>query len=89
MTTKDATQPSLTARQLQIVKLIAQGCSNEEVGVRLGISPRTAKAHSDALRQRLGVPRRRHIPAAFRALTGEDPLAPAHEPTPAMSGVGG
>jgi ATP/maltotriose-dependent transcriptional regulator MalT len=72
-----------------MVKLIAQGCSNEEVGTRLGISPRTAKAHSDALRQKLGVPRRRQIPAAFRALTGEDPLALAHEPAPAMSGVGG
>ena len=86
--TKD-TQAGLTERQLQIVELIAQGCSNEEVGTRLGISPRTAKAHSDALRQKLGVPRRRQIPAAFRALTGEDPLALAHEPAPAMSGVGG
>ena len=86
--TKDA-QNGLTERQLQIVELIAQGCSNEEVGTKLGISPRTAKAHSDALRQKLGVPRRRHIPAAFRALTGEDPLALAHEPAPAMSGVGG
>ena len=81
--------PDLTERQLQIVKLIAQGCSNEEVGVTLGIAPRTAKAHSDALRQKLGVPRRRQIPAAFRALTGVDPLALAHEPAPAMSGVGG
>jgi ATP/maltotriose-dependent transcriptional regulator MalT len=86
---KDAAQAGLTERQLQIVELIAQGCSNEEVGTRLGISPRTAKAHSDALRQKLGVPRRRQIPAAFRALTGEDPLARVHEPAPAMSGVGG
>ena len=89
MTTREETQLDLTERQLQIVELIARGCSNEEVGTRLGISPRTAKAHSDALRQKLGVPRRRHIPAAFRALTGEDPLALAHEPAPAMSGVGG
>ena len=89
MTTREKTRPGLTERQVQIVELIAQGCSNEEVGTRLGISPRTAKAHSDALRQKLGVPRRRQIPAAFRALTGEDPLALAHEPAPAMSGVGG
>jgi LuxR family transcriptional regulator, maltose regulon positive regulatory protein len=79
----------LTERQLQIVRLIAQGCSNEEVGTTLGIAPRTAKAHSDALRQKLGVPKRRQIPAAFRALTGVDPLALAHEPAPALSGVGG
>ena len=59
----------------RIVTLIAAGCSNEEVGVRLGISPRTAKAHSDVLRQKLGVRRRRQIPIAYRLLTGEDPLA--------------
>lgn len=89
MTSRDETRPDLTVRQLQIVELIARGCSNDEVGQRLGISPRTAKAHSDALRQKLGVPRRRQIPAAFRALTGKDPLALAHEPTPALAGVGG
>ena len=65
----------LTERQLQVIELIARGCSNDEVGLRLGISPRTAKAHCDALRQKLGVPRRRQIPVAFRLLTGEDPLA--------------
>ena len=65
----------LTARQRQVVALIAAGCSNDEVGAQLGISPRTAKAHCDVLRQKLGVPRRRQIPAAYRALTGDDPLA--------------
>ncbi len=65
----------ITERQREIVTLIAAGCSNEEVGVRLGISPRTAKAHSDVLRQKLGVRRRRQIPIAYRLLTGEDPLA--------------
>ncbi|HZQ81034.1 MAG TPA: helix-turn-helix transcriptional regulator [Gaiellaceae bacterium] len=65
----------ITDRQREVVELIAQGLSNEEVGVVLGISPRTAKAHSDILRQKLGVQRRRQIPVAFRLLTGEDPLA--------------
>ena len=41
----DEAKPDLTERQLQIVVLIARGCSNDEVGERLGISPRTAKAH--------------------------------------------
>ena len=65
----------ITERQRQVVELIAAGLSNEEVGRRLGISPRTAKAHSDTLRQKLGVPRRRQIPLAYRAMTGEDPLS--------------
>jgi ATP/maltotriose-dependent transcriptional regulator MalT len=64
----------ITERQREVVALIAAGCSNDEVGTRLGISPRTAKAHSDVLRQKLGVRRRRQIPVAFRLLTGEDPL---------------
>src|SRR4051794_41837797 len=86
MTDRDEVKPDLTERQLQIVALIARGCSNEEVGERLGISPRTAKAHCDVLRQKLGVPRRRQIPAAFKALTGEDPLA--RELAPALAGAG-
>jgi DNA-binding CsgD family transcriptional regulator len=67
--------PSITRRQQQIVQLIAAGLSNEEVGLELGISPRTAKAHSDILRRKLGVPRRRQIPIAYRSQTGLDPLA--------------
>ena len=65
----------ITSRQREVVELIAAGCSNDEVGLRLGISPRTAKAHCDVLRQKLGVRRRREIPIAFRLLTGEDPLS--------------
>ena len=67
--------PRITQRQREVVELIAAGCSNEEVGDRLGISPRTAKAHSDVLRQNLGVARRRQIPVAYRSLTGADPLS--------------
>jgi DNA-binding CsgD family transcriptional regulator len=65
----------LTVRQREVIALIAAGCSNDEVGARLGISPRTAKAHADTLRSKLGVSRRRQIPVAFRTLTGEDPLS--------------
>jgi len=70
------TRSSITKRQRQVVALIAAGCSNDEVGERLGISSRTAKAHSDVLRQKLGVTRRRQIPVAYRTLTGDDPLLP-------------
>jgi ATP/maltotriose-dependent transcriptional regulator MalT len=69
--------PGITDRQRQVVALIAAGYSNDEVAERLEISPRTAKAHSDALRQKLGVPRRRQIPAAYRQVTGDDPLRSA------------
>ena len=74
LATERKTAP-ITLRQHEVVALIAAGCSNDEVGLRLGISPRTAKAHCDVLRQKLGVSRRRQIPIAFRLLTGEDPLS--------------
>ena len=69
------TQPAITERQRQVVELVAAGYSNEEVARSLGISPRTAKAHCDALRQKLGVTRRRQIPVAYRTQTGRDPLS--------------
>jgi two-component system nitrate/nitrite response regulator NarL len=77
---------SITPRQRQVIELIAQGLSNEELGHELGISSRTAKAHCDVLRQKLGVPRRRQIPLAYRILTGEDPLAKSLESARADNG---
>ncbi len=76
----------ITSRQREVVELIAAGLSNNEVGARLGISPRTAKAHSDVLRQKLGVSRRRQIPIAYRMLTGEDPLSMSLGSGPSDSG---
>ena len=73
---REANETRFTDRQREVVELIAAGCSNEEIGRRLGISPRTAKAHSDVLRQKLGVRKRRQIPAAYRLLTGDDPMMP-------------
>ena len=64
-----------------MIVLIAAGCSNDEVSERLGISPRTVKAHCDVLRQKLGVRRRRQLPIAYRSLTGEDPLAQGLDPS--------
>jgi len=77
---------SITERQRKVIELIAQGLSNEELSAELGISPRTAKAHCDILRQKLGVPRRRQIPLAYRILTGEDPLARSLELAKADNG---
>ena len=50
-----ATHLRFTERQRQVIRLIAQGHSNLEIADRLGVSPRTAKAHSDALRTKLRV----------------------------------
>ena len=81
-----ASPPVLTSRQKQVVELIAAGRSDEEVGERLVISPRTAKAHCDVLRQKLGVARRRQIPFAYRELTGDDPLSQSLAPVAPEAG---
>ena len=73
---------TFTQRQREVIGLIANGLSNAEIAARLGISARTAKAHSDVLRAKLGVLRRRQIPAAFRDVTGEDPHALTSLETP-------
>ena len=35
----------LTTRESEVLKLIAEGCSNRLIGVKLGISEHTAKFH--------------------------------------------
>lgn len=69
---------ALTERQLEVVRLVYAGLSNAEIGDELGISPRTAKAHTDVIRLKLGVDSRRRIPAAAIA-AGYDVL-PAVSP---------
>ncbi len=70
------TTPRFTDRQRQVIQLIAEGCSNEEIADRLGVTARTAKAHCDSLRTKLGVTRRRYIPLAYRSIDRRRP----HEP---------
>ena len=49
---------SLTRRELDIVKLIADGASNKEVGSELDISERTVKGHLSNIFLKLGTPRK-------------------------------
>lgn len=46
---------SLTERELEVAKAVAQGASNKEVARQLGITERTVKAHSSAIFEKLGV----------------------------------
>jgi DNA-binding NarL/FixJ family response regulator len=63
----------LSPRQRQVLTLVAAGLTGDEIARELSISPRTVRMHSDVLRIKLGVQKRRLIPAAYRAMTGEDP----------------
>jgi len=49
---------SLTAREHEVVRLVAQGKTNQQIGADLAISTRTAKAHVERIIARLGVSNR-------------------------------
>jgi DNA-binding NarL/FixJ family response regulator len=50
--------PALTARQQQVLRLIADGLDNTQIAARLEISKRTARAHVSDVLERLGVENR-------------------------------
>lgn len=45
----------ITPRDQQVLKLLAQGCSNKEIARELNISPRTVKQHLRTLFLRAGI----------------------------------
>jgi DNA-binding NarL/FixJ family response regulator len=59
---------NFTPRQLDVLSGLARGLTAQEIAVELTISPRTVRAHCDALRRKLGVSRCRLVPAAYRSL---------------------
>ena len=55
VTEADSQGQTLTTRQKEILRLVAQGCTNREIGQRLGISVRTVEVHRFNLMRRLRV----------------------------------
>ena len=53
----------LTARELEVARLIATGSTNAEIAGALGIAPKTASAHVEHILAKLGVARRAEIAA--------------------------
>jgi pimeloyl-ACP methyl ester carboxylesterase/DNA-binding CsgD family transcriptional regulator len=53
----------LTARQLQVAALVADGLTNRQIAERLGIQERSAEGHLERIRLRLGVTSRAQIAA--------------------------
>ncbi|RIX49862.1 MAG: DNA-binding response regulator [Rhodocyclales bacterium GT-UBC] len=50
-----ANKVSLTARQTEIIRLVASGKTTKEIARQLGISPKTVEFHRSQLMQKLGV----------------------------------
>ncbi|MFA5891353.1 MAG: FHA domain-containing protein [Actinomycetota bacterium] len=59
---------SLTQRQIQVLRLMARGLSNKEIGARLFVSERTVKAYASVVFEKLEVnTRAAAVAAAMRA----------------------
>jgi LuxR family maltose regulon positive regulatory protein len=66
-----STQPllnPLSERELEVLRLIAQGLSNNEIGKRLFLALDTVKGHNRKIFDKLGVERRTHAIARARKL---------------------
>ena len=63
--------PRLTGRELEVATLIADGLTNQAIASRLAIAPRTAEAHVENIRRKLGVRSRAQI-AAWITAAGQD-----------------
>ena len=62
-----ATPPTLTPRQTEVAKLVAQGWSNREIADELVISERTAESHVERIRAQLGFRSRAQVAAWYVA----------------------
>jgi pimeloyl-ACP methyl ester carboxylesterase/DNA-binding CsgD family transcriptional regulator len=63
---------TLTARQLQVAALVAEGLTNRQIAERLGIQERSAEGHLERIRQRLGVGSRAQVAAWWARRVGAD-----------------
>ena len=55
MTAATPQTPALTPRESEVVRLLAQGCTYEQVADRLGVSPHTVTSHIKNAYRKLGV----------------------------------
>ena len=56
----------LTQKELQVLQALAEGCSNQDICERLGISDSTARTHLRSINQKLGAQSRSHAVALAR-----------------------
>jgi DNA-binding CsgD family transcriptional regulator len=58
-----ATDPTLTTREQEVVRLVVAGRSNDEIGVALGIATKTVEGHLRRVFERLGIESRAALSA--------------------------
>jgi DNA-binding CsgD family transcriptional regulator len=61
----------LTARELEVARLVAAGSTNREIAAALFVSPKTVSSHIEHILTKLGAARRTEIAAWVAALPAE------------------
>lgn len=69
----DASHSALTAREEQVLELVAEGLTNAQIAERLYISAKTVSVHVSAVLRKLNVPSRTAAAAAHRAAASDVP----------------
>ena len=72
----------LTAREIQVVRMVARGMSNKAIAHELGISPRTVEGHLNHVFDKVGVESRTALVhyALANSLFGREPATDAVDP---------
>lgn len=65
----------MTSRELEVLRLLALGLANKDIGSRLYLSPRTVERHVANLSVKTGVGRRSELVAYAARTVGEGPPA--------------
>ncbi len=81
----DAGGEALTPRELDAVRLVAEGLSNQEIADRLGVSPLTVRSHLSHVYGKLGLANRVEL-ALYAVRAGWVALAGGGDAGPALRG---
>ena len=75
-----ATRVELTAHELRVARIVAEGASNREAAAALFLSPKTVEYHLASIYRKLGVRRRAELAAVATARGWLEPSAQLHVP---------
>jgi DNA-binding NarL/FixJ family response regulator len=77
----DAPPPALTAREVEVIRCVADGLSNDEIGRALGVTSRAVEAHLGRIYERTGIQSRTELASrAIREAWLDLPNADDHQP---------
>jgi len=80
----NSTTPPLSAREFEILKLLAQGCSLSEIARQLCRNQKTVANHQSAIKQKLGAENTAQL---VRIAMQLGLVPPVHHPSPADAEV--